>query len=94
MRATGSWAISVGTVSAQYTRLRGERIEYLYDATWERHEDMLIWSARVRCDGFAAGVIDGQINIGPGHLDLGAAVCRLVERRIERGEGLDWPSLR
>jgi hypothetical protein len=34
-------------------------------------------------------VINGRINIGPGRVDLEAAVRQLVEGRIARREGVD-----
>jgi len=75
-----------GTLSANCTVPRGE---YAYDAIWERRKDTLIWSARVQGGGRPARVIDGRTDIGPGRVDLEAAVRRLVEGRITRGEGVD-----
>ena len=79
-------AQAAGTLSAKHKVPRGD---YTYDAIWERRKDTLVWSARVQRTGQSARVIDGEINIGPGRVDLAAAVRRLVERRIERGEGID-----
>jgi len=75
-----------GTLSAKCAAPRGE---YVYDAIWERRKDTLIWSARVQGKGRPVRVIDGQIYIGPGRADLEAAVRRLVEGRITRGEDVD-----
>jgi len=75
-----------GTLSASFTVPRGE---YAYDAIWERRKDLLIWSARVQRSDRPARTIDGRINIGPGRVDLEAAVRQLVEGRIARREGVD-----
>ena len=83
---TNSEAQQAGTLSARYVASRGE---YSYDAIWERRKHILIWSARVQRHGRSTRLIDGQINIGPGGVDLKSAVRRLVEERIERGEGVD-----
>jgi hypothetical protein len=75
-----------GTLSASCTVPLGE---YAYDALWERRKNTLIWSARVQRSGRPARVINGRINIGPGRVDLEAAVRQLVEGRIARREGVD-----
>ena len=75
-----------GTLSASCTVPLGE---YAYDALWERRKNTLIWSARVQRSGRPARVINGRVNIGPGRVDLEAAVRQLVEGRIARREGVD-----
>jgi hypothetical protein len=73
----------MNTTAGAYTRARGE--SYEYEATWQLFGYSARWKARVSRGG-AVGVIDGEIGLGDGSIDIEAAVKRAVERRIEAGE--------
>jgi hypothetical protein len=53
-------------------------------------EKGLTWSARVRGpSGESFSVIDGQVNVGAGDVDLEVAVRRIVETSIEHRIGVN-----
>lgn len=68
-------------MSGQYTTKRGG-INYTYDASWEKKQDAIIWSAKVRKDGDLAETPSGQI-LNADQIDLESTVRQLVETSIE-----------
>lgn len=79
----------MSAASGTYTTTRDGHLRYQYDATWDRSGTTVLWSARVRREGESFSVIDGQINLGPGVVDVEAAVRNLVEHSIEHRIGVD-----
>ena len=77
----------MGSMSGQYTSERDGGIKYTYYASWEKKQDAIIWSAKVRRDGSLAGTPGGQI-LNADQIDMESAVRRLVETSIEERLGV------
>jgi hypothetical protein len=77
----GKLPVEEGTFIGVYTRSRGARRTYTYEAEWFRTGQDIAWRAKVECEGGYCGMPDGVIYSAPD--DPTAQVRTSVEAAIE-----------
>jgi hypothetical protein len=76
---------AMGTASGKYTTVgKTGGIECHYELTWECVGTKALWSARVRVKGGAYRIVDGELPVLSGFVDVQGAVLFHLRRRLDR----------